>query len=792
MATEAVRMIAGRYRLAAAVGRGGMGAVWRAYDTLLDREVAVKQIWIAGADELDDPDDPLVRRALREAQATARIRHPHVVTVHDVVTDRGRPWLVMELISGQSLAQAITEHGLLTPRRTAQIGLPVLQALQAAHRAGIIHRDVKPANIMVDDTGRVVLTDFGIAMVGGKTALTATGQLLGSPSYLAPERINGRQAGPASDLWALGVTLYTAVTGRSPFQREDTQATVAAVLTAEPPAPAHAGRLWPVIKGLLAKDPDRRLTAEQAAPLLTKAAEPDDTSTGQGPGSARPATGHTRRRRPAASRRTGTDSLDDVPATLHAPPPTLAAPTGHLPSARPQPQTTPPEPPPVDPGHELATVTAVTASSSSSPQDLADRADLEPDRAPVTGHTADTRPIPAAVSAPANPSAIRVTVLPAQRIPADLPSSRTRARRTIAAGLAVIVIAAAAALVWQLKRPDTPTVAGLPTWTMTSTFTGHSTAAGTVAYSPDGEHLAIAGDDKTVRVWNLGTGEVRTLTGHTGEVRSVSYSPDGTHLATAGSDKTVRVWNLGTGKPSILTGHTDIVDKVVYSPDGHHLATGGWDKTVRVWDLGTGESRAFTGHTKLVNEVVYSPDGHHLVTTGLDDTARVWDLGTGESRTLTGHTNMVAEVAYSPDGRHLGVGSLDGAVRVWDLGTEKSRTLTGNVAAPLHSMVYSPDGRHLAATGFGDTIRVWNLDTGLSRVLTGHIGPVGAVAYSPDGRHLATSGSDKTVRVWDAETGESQPLTGHPGVVSEVLYSPDGRHLATVGLDNTVRIWTRS
>ena len=325
-------MVVGRYRLLRPLGRGGMGTVWHAHDTLLGRGVAVKEIWlpIAGTEPVG-PADPLIRRAVREAQAAARLRHPGIIVVHDVITDEGRPWIVMELVGGRSLAQAIQEHGLLTERQTAQIGLQVVDALHAAHREGITHRDIKPANILLDND-RVVLTDFGIAAIDHATALTATGQMIGSPAYLAPERINGRPATAAADLWALGVTLYTAVTGRSPFQREDTQTTFAAILTSRPTPPAHAGRLWPVIKGLLIKDPARRLTTELARGLLANVAYPAGA-----PGSSKPA------RRPGwwPVRATRRSAPDGIPGTLAAPPPTayqtphgkrgpVAAPPGQL------------------------------------------------------------------------------------------------------------------------------------------------------------------------------------------------------------------------------------------------------------------------------------------------------------------------------------------------------------------------------------------------------------------------------------------------------------------------------
>ncbi|WP_285680839.1 serine/threonine-protein kinase [Actinoplanes sp. NBRC 103695] len=276
MTDESARMVAGRYRLDRVLGRGGMGAVWQGSDTLLDRDVAVKEIYLPGADSGPvDPADPRIRRAMREAQAAARLRHPSIVTVHDIALDAGRPWIIMELVNGPSLADVIEKSGPLPAGRSAEIGLQVLDALSTAHRHGTVHRDVKPANILID-TDRAMLTDFGIAAVDDATALTATGFMIGSPAYMAPERINGHPATPAGDLWALGVTIYTAVTGRSPFQREDTQGTIAAILTS-PAVPVDAGHLWPVLAGLLEKDPARRLTAEQARPLLATSAREDVT-----------------------------------------------------------------------------------------------------------------------------------------------------------------------------------------------------------------------------------------------------------------------------------------------------------------------------------------------------------------------------------------------------------------------------------------------------------------------------------------------------------------------------------
>ncbi|MER7399759.1 serine/threonine-protein kinase, partial [Streptomyces sp. NPDC000151] len=242
------RVLAGRYRLLDELGRGGMGAVWRARDELLGREVAVKEV--RAPRELPAHEERLLYERLeREGRAAARIAHRNVVTVFDVVTEGGRPWIVMELIRGLSLADTLTADGPLSPMRAARIGAEVLAALRVAHAAGVLHRDVKPGNVLLANDGRVVLTDFGIATVEGSSALTLTGELIGSPEFLAPERALGRTPGPESDLWSLGVTLYAAVEGAPPFHEETPLGTMRALVDEELPPPRRAGPLAPVLAG---------------------------------------------------------------------------------------------------------------------------------------------------------------------------------------------------------------------------------------------------------------------------------------------------------------------------------------------------------------------------------------------------------------------------------------------------------------------------------------------------------------------------------------------------------------
>ncbi|MFR0357739.1 serine/threonine-protein kinase [Streptomyces sediminimaris] len=262
------RLLAGRYRLGRVLGRGGMGTVWRAEDETLGRTVAVKELrFPSNIDE--DEKRRLITRTLREAKAIARIRNNSAVTVFDVVDEDDRPWIVMELVEGKSLAEVIREDGLLEPKRAAEVGLAVLDVLRSAHREGILHRDVKPSNVLLEsETDRVVLTDFGIAQVEGDPSITSTGMLVGAPSYISPERARGHKPGPAADLWSLGGLLYAAVEGVPPYDKGSAIATLTAVMTEPLEEPKNAGPLKDVIYGLLTKDPAQRLDDAGARTML--------------------------------------------------------------------------------------------------------------------------------------------------------------------------------------------------------------------------------------------------------------------------------------------------------------------------------------------------------------------------------------------------------------------------------------------------------------------------------------------------------------------------------------------
>ncbi len=281
--------VAGRYRLVEQLGCGDMGAVWRARDEVLRRDVAIKEV-VLPEGLTDDEREELRLRTVREASAVARLNDPHVVHIYDVFHTEGRPWIVMECVPSRSLYQVMTEDEPLAPERVARIGLAVLAALKAAHEAGVLHRDVKPGNVLLADDGRVVLTDFGLAVFDGDDALTRPGLILGSAQYIPPERARDGICGPEADLWSLGATLYAAVEGRPPYARATTLDTLTALATEDPDPPRRAGCLEPVLNALLCKDPQARASLAETKRLLRRAA------TGK-----RPAWPRSARTHPAAS-----------------------------------------------------------------------------------------------------------------------------------------------------------------------------------------------------------------------------------------------------------------------------------------------------------------------------------------------------------------------------------------------------------------------------------------------------------------------------------------------------------
>ncbi len=430
-------LIDDRFRLMERLGSGAMGAVWRALDEVLQREVALKQVRPADAGLATDPDyaEMLRTRVLREARALARIDHPHVVTIHHVVVLPGEPfpWLVMELVRGGTLDDRLAS-GPMEPAEVAELGRGLLGALRAAHAAGICHRDVKPANVLLRPDGSPVLTDFGIADLADTSRLTVTGGLTGSPAYIAPERLHGSEGNPASDLWSLGMLLYVAVEGRHPLRQTTAAATLAAVMSGVVPAARRAGRLDPALRAVLVADPAGRATAEQVDALLLQALDPSPPGLWSGPSSASS----------AGSAWTGPPSAVS-PSTVSWParsiPPATPASAQSLPPAQPAP-----------------TVGSASSSVQSFPSRSAESASW-------TGSASDAEPVGIIGTPEPPPGEGSATV---RRWPAPPPKRRSRAGvvvGSVVGGLVLLIaatVAVAGFVIVPWLRDQAELAAGLP------------------------------------------------------------------------------------------------------------------------------------------------------------------------------------------------------------------------------------------------------------------------------------------------------------------------------------------
>jgi WD40 repeat protein/serine/threonine protein kinase len=774
----------GRYELFRLHASGGIGRVWLARDADLDRDVALKELL---PERAGDPG--MTARFLREARITGRLQHPGIVPVYEMALGRDGepPFYTMRLIHGQTLTEAVRAYH---ARRTAGYGLradrlglirllnafiSVCHTVAYAHVQGVVHRDLKGENVVLGDFGEVIVLDWGFAKLldkdrageVGETAAannffvnlsaadsrhTQAGQVLGTPAYMAPEQAEGRldQIDARTDVFGLGAILYEILTGQPPFVGQDTVEVLRKARTGEMPRPQAVATDTPAaLDAICARAMARR--PEDRYPTATAVAQEVQHWLADEPIEAyrEPILGRlsrkTRRHRAAL-------------AVLLA-----IVVTGSLAG-----------------GLGLALVGEARSRLTRA------QAQAETDKA--EGRAAADAEIK-------------------RRLESQLYFERVaRAERELAAN--------------NLERADA-LLAACPEWlrgwewrylrrSLTAepqVLRGHKAAVSAVVYSPDGNSLASASHDGTLKIWNAATGEEQfSIAGHADVAYDAAFSPDGSLLASAGWDGVVKLWDVATRKEvRSLRGHEGPVSRLAFAPHGRLLASLGTGQHILIWDVveGTLLKKVETPSGQSIYRIVFSPGGERLAVTS-SQAISFWETSRwSPQRQLDMPNRYVKCLAFSPDRRLLATGEGDlaygnpGRVRLWDLETgELLATLEGHTE-PIFGLVFSPDGSRLFSASQDKTVKIWDVASCQEALsLRGHTDTVRGLSLSPDGHRLATAGADGDVRLWDATPGETNRspyellnLTGHKEAVFALAYSPDGRRLASVSHSAGVSIW---
>ena len=653
----------GQYRPVGVLGSGGMATVYWAYQASLDRHVAVK---VLHPQLTVDP--VLVERFLREARTAARLNHPNIITIHDVGEADGTYYIAMRLVTGETLQDLVRRNGALPTDRVVAILQQLISALAYAHRQGVVHRDVKPSNVMLEQADRATLMDFGIVRAAEESRLTRTGTIVGTPEYMSPEQAEGGQVDHRTDIYSLGVISYEMLTGQVPFSGTTPLAVLHKVVYEPPPALSTlVSAISPELEGfvqcaLAKKAEDRYQSASEMGAALERAAALSEPS-------ARGSAAISYREEAAPKLMVGQvqqKEESELAATVSAAKSVTQVHAFEL--ARKMQWRLPW---PLLAAALLALVVVAVSALS-------------------RGQTATSPPITARNAAQARVCGVLDEHDGQVRSAAFSPDGRL-----ITSGLSNGTVS-----LWQVAD---------------GSFVGSLDERGpkvnSVAFSPDGGLLTAGLSDGTVSLWRVSNGSfVRSLDERGPEVNSVAFSPDGRLLATGLSDGTVSVWRVSNGSfVRSLDERGAEVNGIAFSPDGRLLATGLSDGTVSLWRVSNGSFvRSLDERGAEVNSVAFSPDGSLLATGLSDGTASLWRVSSGSFlRSLDQNASTVYGVAFSPSGELLASALSDGAVWLWQVSGGNFVTPLSQGRGPVRGVAFSPRGSLLVAASADHVVTVW-------------------------------------------------------------------------------------